>query len=100
MADQEVIERLDTIIALMNLAFAEQIELARSQLMNDPVSAAILDSLATGPVSAGDLKERAAKASGQSERTVLRRVASLVAQRAIEQQGSGPRTTYRTTGLF
>lgn len=100
MADPEVIERLDTIIALMNFAFSDEIERARSQFMNDPVSAAILDSLAMGPVSAGDLKEHAAKASGQSERTVLRRIASLVAQRAIAQQGSGPRTTYRTTGLF
>lgn len=98
--DSEVVERLDTLIALMNLAFADQIESARMKVLQDPVSSAVLEVLSSGPASAGDLKEAAARMSGQSERTVLRRINSLVAQRAIDQAGSGSRTTYRATGLF
>lgn len=100
MPDNEITERLDTIIALINLAFAESIERAKQELMTDPVATAVVDALSGGPLSAGDLKQRAADSCGQSERTVSRRISSLTAQKVIEQSGSGPRSIYRATGLF
>jgi hypothetical protein len=100
MADAEVLERLDTIIALLHLAFSDEIGQARDALMQDSVAAAVLDAVASGPVPAGSLKKIVSDATKQSERTVLRRIAALVSQRVIEQIGSGPRTAYRATGLF
>jgi hypothetical protein len=98
--EAEILERLDTIIALLNLAHAEPIGRARRELLGDPVAAAVLDTLFEGPLSAGELKQRVMTATKQSERTVLRRLATLVSQRVIQQLGSGSRTSYRATGLF
>ncbi len=100
MADAEVLDRLDTIVALLYLAFSDEIGKARDALMRDSVAAALLDAVANGPVPAGSLKKIASDATKQSERTVLRRIAALVSQRVLEQIGSGPRTAYRGTGVF
>lgn len=100
MADAEVTERLDTIIALLNLAFSEPIGRARKAVLDDPVAAAVLDAVGAGALSAGELKKTVAATTNQSERTVQRRITTLVSERVIEQIGSGPRTSYRATGLF
>jgi bifunctional ADP-heptose synthase (sugar kinase/adenylyltransferase) len=99
-ADAEVTERLDTIIALLNLAFSEPIGRARKAVLDDPVAAAVLDAVGAGALSAGELKKTVAATTNQSERTVQRRITTLVSERVIEQIGSGPRTSYRATGLF
>jgi hypothetical protein len=96
----EVLKRLDTIIAVLQLAFKDRIDVARQQIINDPIAAEILELAANGWIEAGDLKRQVALKSQQSERTVGRRIAGLVAQRVLEQTGSGPRTRYRVTGLI
>jgi hypothetical protein len=96
----EVLKRLDTLIAIMQLAFRNQLDAARQQITADPISAEILEISANDWVEAGELKRRVALGTKQSERTVARRIATLVAQRALDQSGSGSRVRYRATGLI
>lgn len=99
MGNSEITDRLDTIIALIKLAHRESLASVRQDLMDD-VSGAVLDATAGGPVGAGSLKTKVAKATGQSEKTVQRRIAELVALGALAKDGAGPSVTYRSTGLI
>jgi hypothetical protein len=96
----EVLKKLDTIIAIMQLAFRDQIDVARQQMLADPIAAEILGIAANDWVDAGELKKRVAEETKQSERTVLRRIAVLVGQRALDQAGSGRSVRYRATGII
>ncbi len=98
MGDKEIVERLDTVIAILNLAFAAPIQAARDKIQKDPVNAAILDVLALGAVPAGELQERVKSATGQSVRSIQVRLAALTDQRVLERIGSGPKTSYRAMG--
>ena len=91
--------KLDTIIALLNLVYREQIDQARSEILLDPVSAAILEITTDQEVDAGELQEKVAAVTSQSKRTIQRRLAALSAQRVIAQLGSGPNVRYRRTDL-
>jgi hypothetical protein len=92
--------RIDRLIAIMELAYADQIAAARSAILADPVNSTILEVAAEGWVAAGTLKSRVADRTRQSERTITRRISQLLVRGALEQSGSGPRVTYRATGLI
>lgn len=100
MAEELIAEKLDTVIALLQLAFHDQIERARQQIRSDPVAAAILDHADGEGIEAGQLQARVAEQTKQSSRTVRRRIAALVEQKALVQLGSGPATRYRSTNLI
>jgi predicted HTH transcriptional regulator len=100
MSDDALEVRLDKLIALFQLAFQSEIAEARRAILQDPVNEAILSLMDETPISAGELKARTKAKTGQSDRTIERRVADLVNQGALSQLGSGPRVTYRSTGLF
>lgn len=99
MADAEVLERLDRIVAILKIANAEAIDAASKRIRGDAVSAAVLEAVAAGPIGAGELRARVSKETGQSERTVARRVASLIAMGALDQSGSGPTVCYQSAGI-
>jgi hypothetical protein len=90
-----IVDRLDTLIALIQLAFREQIADARSELLSDPICAAILEQCTDGWVDSGDLRISVAQKTGQSERTVSRRIAMLLGQLALIQTGAGSKSRYR-----
>lgn len=96
----QIEEKLDTIIALLQLAYRDQIEKARSEILADPVSSAILEATTDQQVEAGTLQDQVAAATKQSKRTIQRRLAALVAQRVIVQSGSGPHVRYRRTDVI
>lgn len=98
--DDEVIRRLDLVIGLLSLAFDEPITAARLRLREDSVAAAILDRAADDWVASSELRASVSRDTGAAERTVYRRVSELLAKRALIQRGSGPSTTYRSTGLY
>lgn len=100
MMDQELADKLDTIIGLLNLAFAEPIQRARAAVLADPVNAAIVDALGPAPMDAGVLQAAVKAATTQSERTVARRLSDLVAQGMVVRAGSGARVQYRLSGLL
>lgn len=97
--DDLVLQRLDRIIFLLGLAFRDQIDAARQEVLRDPVSAALVDTAAEDWITAGDLKRRAAAATKQSERTVSRRLSQLVAEGWIDVAGSGANVKYRSSGI-
>ncbi len=97
---QEPLERkLDLLIALTRVGVREQLEAELAELKGDPVSSTILKNAAE-EIAAGKLKTVVMKATGQSEPTVKRRLAELVARGAISRDGAGGSITYRSTGLF
>jgi predicted HTH transcriptional regulator len=100
MAEDIIKNQLDTIISLLKLAHRDALDAARRDLNGDGVSAAVLERTATEAVGAGTLKKEIAKATGQSEKTVQRRIAELLGMGAVVREGSGPNTAYKATGLI
>ena len=98
-ADDSVIKRLDTIIAIMRLVHGEKLDLAREQILADKTNKAILQ-LTADWRGAGDLQNAVTKQTGESGSTVKRRLAVLVDQGVLERRGAGPQVAYRSTGLI
>lgn len=99
MAEDETIRRLDTMIAILRLAYSREIENARTEIRADDVNRAVLDATAGDFVAAGDLKKKIAKATKQSEKTVQRRIADLLDLGLLEKRATGA-AAYRSTGLI
>jgi len=100
MADEEVLRRLDKVIAILQLAHHEDIEQGRARILADDLNAAILDAAAKKTPSGQLLKAAQRSAKGTpSKATVQRRIAALVDQGALERSGAGPSTAYEATGL-
>jgi len=92
--------QLARIERLLAIGFAADIEGARERAgVGDEVTAGVLAN-ASGWISAGELKRVAAERSGQSERTVIRRLNRLVELGALEQRGKTSSTEYRSSGLL
>ena len=99
MNNEDIARRLDTIIAILRLAHREAIEAARVTIREDEVSSAILDQTASW-VQAGKLTEAVKSKTNQSRQTINRRINELLAMDALEKQGAGRLTEYRSTGLI
>ncbi len=101
MADEDVLERLDLIAGLLQLAHYDAIERARTRLREDEVTAAILDAC-TGEewCPAKEMHERVLEAVPDAKlRTVQRRTRELVDRRALREHGSTRDRVYRASGL-
>lgn len=97
--NEDVIERLDRLAAIMQLAFREQIDSASAAIRADKVNAAILDG-ARRLTPSGKLKAAVMKKTGTGSSTFNERVADLLSVGVLEKQGGGPTTQYRVTGLI
>jgi hypothetical protein len=92
--------RLTRIERLLAIGFSEQIRIRREAAdIEDPVVNAILERTSEW-APAGPLKAGVEAASGQSARTVERRLKDLVKVGALEKRGQTASTEYRSTGLF
>ena len=98
-ASEEVVQRLDKLIAIMQIAHKDEIERARTEIVADKIDAAILKATAR-ETSAGKVVKAAASRAKTSERAVQEHVAELVARGLVEKSGGGPATKYRATGLI
>jgi hypothetical protein len=99
MTNEDLGRRLDTIIAILQLAHQEEIESARTAIRSDKVKAAVLDG-AKNWTPAGKLTNAVKATTKQSAATVTRRIAELIATGLLEKQGGGPAIQYRSTGLI
>ena len=95
-----VVDRLDQLILLFRVAFAEQINAFGEDLRADPVTGVILDQISGGAAASGEIKRTAAKVAGVSEKTVQRALARLVERGVVRADGKGTATTYRSTGVL
>jgi hypothetical protein len=97
--NEEIGRRLDTIIAILQLAHYDSIDAARARVRADKTNAAIL-ALTAKESPAGKLIQAVKQKTGESESTIKRRIATLVDLGALERSGGGPTTAYKTTGLI
>jgi hypothetical protein len=95
----ELVERLDRVIRILQLAHGDAIDRARTRIRSDKVNAAILDG-ARKWTPAGKLKAAVTKKTGTGATTFAERVADLLDNGGLEKQGGGPTTEYRATGLI
>lgn len=98
-ADPEVLERLDLMLAVLQLAHQADIEKASVALRADDITDAILDACADEWVAAGKLTKAVAAKTKKSERSVRDRLQNLTMKRAITRRGGGPSVEYRSMGL-
>ena len=96
----DVLERLDLMLAVLQLAHHDAIERAADRLRSDPANAAILDTCADDWVGARELRDRVGKDTGAKARTIQTHVSELVARRALQQRGATNTRAYRATGLI
>lgn len=97
--DEEMVRRLDLLIALTRVGVRDALAREARALEQDAVSAALLRHSEDWRV-AGALKALVIKETGQSEPTVKRRIADLVGRGALLRQGAGRTVSYRNSGLF
>ena len=97
--NEDIVQRLDKLLAIQQLAHREALESARVTIRSDKVNAAILDATTKLPP-AGKVVDEVKNKTGQSPATISRRIASLIEQGVVEKQGGGPATQYRSTGLI
>jgi Fic family protein len=98
-SDQDIIQRLDRLIAIQQIVHKDALASARTSIREDSVSAAILDATSDW-VAAGKLKASVMQKAKQSKPTVERRIAALVDLGALDKRGSGGSVSYRTNGLI
>jgi hypothetical protein len=96
----DVLLKLDEVLSVLKLAFADEIGKARSAMMRDPVNRAILESLEDGWLGSGDLQRRVSAATDVSDRTVRDRLGELAARGAIRSRGGGRSLEYSRTGVI
>ena len=96
----EMIERLDRILTVLQLAFRDPIENARREIRQDEINVALLDATEDDWVGGGEVVRRVVVATKGSSRSISRRLASLVAVGAIDKRGGGAQTAYRSSGLI
>jgi hypothetical protein len=99
MADEEVVQRLDLILATLRLAFKRQLGEARDEMRANTVTAAILDETTVWTPST-EIQRKVAKATGGGQSTVRSRLSELVEQGVLQARGSERKMEYRRTGLI
>jgi chorismate mutase len=99
MADEEIVQRLDKLIAILQLAHYEDIERGRARILADELNAAILEAAAKRTPTAQVVAAARKTKGSPSPATIGRRIASLVDQGALARSGAGPSTAYEATGL-
>jgi hypothetical protein len=97
--DDELLRKLDLLIALTRVGVRDALARESHALERDAVSTALLRHTDDWHA-AGELKTVVMKATGQSEPTVKRRIAELVARGALLRKGAGRTISYRSSGLF
>ena len=99
-ADDDVIERLDRIVMLLEIGFADQIERVRTDVRADPVAAAVLDVTIDDWIASGEIKRVVCKTVKVSEKTVQRSLAALAHRGVIRIRGNPPNVSYRSSGIL
>jgi hypothetical protein len=96
---EELVERLDRVIAILQLAHGDAIERARARIRSDKVNASILDASAKWVTSA-KMQTAVATKTKASTRTIQERIADLIAQGVLEKRGAASTTEYKASGLI
>lgn len=96
---QDVINRLDQVIAILKLTNQEAIEQTRKRINKDDVSKSLLE-LSDGTLESGELQKRVTEATKKSTRTVQYRIGELVQLGALRPIRKGAKIYYEKSELF
>lgn len=96
---QEVINRLDQVIAILKLANQEAIERTWERIKKDDVSKSLLE-LSDGTLESGELQKRVTEATKKSTRTVQYKIGELVQLGALRSIRKGAKIYYQKSELF
>src|SRR5437870_5616644 len=99
MTQDAVVERLDRLISVLQLAHADSIARVRAAIRSDKVNAALLDASTTW-TAAVKLQTAVARETEASKRTIQERIADLVSRGLLEKRGATRTTEYRASGLI
>ena len=99
MTQDVVVERLDRLISVLQLAHADSIAGARATIRSDKVNAALLDAAAKW-TPAVKLQTTVASKTKASKRTIQERIADLVLRGVLEKRGATRTTEYKASGLI
>jgi Fic family protein len=97
--NDEVLQRLDKVIAILQIAHKDEIDRERQEIRADKVDAAIL-ALAAKETQAGKLVKAAQAKAKVSDRAVQKHIAQLIERGLLEKSGASKTATYRATGLI
>jgi hypothetical protein len=98
-SEAPLLERLDRLTGLLELALAPQIEAGRAAVRADEIDAAILDNASGAWKPAGKLQEAVAKKTGKKTRAIQDHIGDLVERGLVQKKSAGPKTEYRATGV-
>ncbi len=97
-AEDEIVQRLDKVIAILQLAHGDAIEESRLKIRSDTTYRAILD--ATRQWAGAARVQAAATKAGAARSTTSRKIAELIELGMLEKKGGGKAIEYRSTGLI
>lgn len=95
-----VVERLDRLATLLELALAPQLADARQKVRADALDAAILDAAAGDWTEAAKLRDAVEAATGKKKRAIQIHVGELIDKRFLFRRGSGNYVEYRTSEVI
>jgi hypothetical protein len=95
-----VVQRLDRLTTLLELALAPQLEEARQKIRSDGLDAAIFDAAAGGWTPASQLRQAVAAATGRKQRAIQIHVGDLVDKGFLLKRGGGNHVEYFTSEVI
>ena len=98
-SEVQLLERLDRLTGLLELALAPQIAAGRAVVRADEIDAAILDNAAGAWKPAGKLQQAVAQKTGKKTRAIQDHIGDLVERGLVLKKNAGPKTEYRATGV-
>jgi len=94
-----LVEQVDRLTKVIELALAPQLEAARRDLRSDPVDDAILTAASSDWKPAKKLRTEVEAKTGKKERTVQGRIGDLTARGFLEFKGAAKTLAYRTNSV-
>lgn len=98
-SEDAIVDRLDTLIVIMRLAFADAITRAREILESDAAKVAILDCCSGGWTPSAVVRGSTQKL-GISESTLKIKISDLIASGLLERRGATKTVEYRSRGIL
>lgn len=98
--NKDVVERLDQLIAIMKLAYKDQLDTQKEIISKDKVSKTILELLNEDSMDYSTLVEKTAIKTNTSQRTVKRRIADLSDSKILSKRRESGKTVYFNSGIL
>jgi hypothetical protein len=95
-----MLERLDRVIGILELALGPQLDSRREELRVDPVDSAVFDCTASGWIPSADLQKKVNEKVVVKPRTLQNHLARLIEAGLVEHRGGKRYAEYRSSGLI